>query len=101
METIMPMVVRSRRIVEMRGKGGCEGMFTRISPCCSLFVCCLASAIVFYSSYSSITYSKVSMEMLRKMMSKAAIRPSQGGSLAEGKIKLLVARTEPMTTGTI
>src|SRR5258706_9467326 len=53
------------------------------------------------TSYSSITYSNVSMDTLRKMISKAAIRPSHGGSFAVGTIKVPVARTALMTTGTI
>src|SRR2546421_8319617 len=53
------------------------------------------------SYYSSTTNSKVSIEMLRKITSKAMIKPSQGGSLAAGTMRAPVARTAPMTTGTI
>src|SRR5579883_1732030 len=51
--------------------------------------------------YSSITYSNVSIDALRKMMSNAAIRPNQGGSFAAGTIRVPVARTALITTGTI
>src|SRR5436309_8058791 len=53
------------------------------------------------SYYSSTTNSKVSIETLRKITSKAMIKPSQGGSLAAGTMRAPVARTAPMTTGTI
>src|SRR5436305_10349281 len=51
--------------------------------------------------YSSITYSNVSIETLKNITSKAAIKPSQGGSFAVGTINEPVARTAPITTGKI
>ena len=47
------------------------------------------------------TNSKVSIEALRNITSKAVIRPSQGGELGDATIRSPVARTAPMTTGTI
>src|SRR5438552_18117474 len=47
------------------------------------------------------TYSNMSIETLKNITSKAAIKPSQGGSFAAGTINEPVARTAPMTTGTI
>src|SRR5438876_11422539 len=53
------------------------------------------------TNQSSITYSNISMETLKKITSKATIRPNQGGSFIDGTINAPVARTAPITTGTI
>src|SRR5437763_15082255 len=47
------------------------------------------------------TYSNMSIETLKNITSKAAIKPSQGGSFAVDNINEPVARTAPITTGTI
>src|SRR5216683_2512349 len=47
------------------------------------------------------TNSNMSIDMLRNITSKAAIKPSQGGSFGAATINDPVARTALITTGTI
>src|SRR6266516_5200124 len=110
MEAIMPVNESVPNIQEMVGKRATDCFVLTPESLCSAGLSLFANAINLSpmgtinpapTDYSSITYSNMSTETLRKITSKAAIKPNQGGSFTDGTTNVPVARTAPMTTGTI
>ena len=99
-ETIMPINESNPSIRDTSGKGESRLFRPAFAAPCSLIASFFAEPYLLLSFL--LQYLKrMSRETLKKITSKASIMPNQGGSFTDVVINAPVARTAPITTGSI